>query len=278
MFRQFLLNLDWRAGRHLALKLPAYIQEQYLPEGAGVYSCEEWSLARTRGYREAGADSAQLDTDEAYLRRVFSTHVANLHAALRLASTFDFTSRKAVLELGCGEMIQAYILKNIFPHLRYKATDFDSYIIEKCMRLPLLGPLEKGVLDVSALTAGDLAGFDLVLSWELLYALDDTKLRSLFHAAGAARAPLLACTSQLTGPIRFLLRAIKNLNWRPGGFHYERLVRRGALRHHGWNPSLGYYDRLARPCGLRLTRVWTPPYAQTRQEEFSYLLFEPIGP
>lgn len=278
MLRQFLINLDVRAGRHFSLKLPAYIHEPILKGGTGAYSQEEWTQARARGYRGAGADSAQLATDESYLRRIFSAHVYNLHAALRLAATYDFSRHQSILELGCGEMIQAYILTRINPHLRYKATDFDPYIIEKCHALRILAPLEKAVLDVATLTAADLAGFDLVLSWELLYALDDARISTLFRAAGAAGVPLLACTSQLTGPLRSTLRAIKNFNWRPGGFHYARLVRQGVLRQHGWNPSLGYYERLARPHGLKLARFWSPPWLGANPERYCYLLFEPVRP
>ena len=273
MLRRLLLNCDVRAGRALPLKLPAYIQEPILRGAGGVYTRDEWSQTRASGYRGAGVNSAQLDDDAGYLRRMFSTHVGNLHAALRLAETFDFSTHQSVLEFGCGEMIQAYIVKTIYPHLRYQASDFDPYIVEKCRRLPLLSALEKEVRDVSVLTAVDLAGFDLVLSWELLYALDDAKVSNLFNAVGKAGISLLACTTQLTGPLRSTLRALKNLNWRPGGFHYDRLARSGKLRAHGWCPSIAYYERLARPFGLRLTRLWTPP--SSGREEFSYLLFSP---
>ncbi len=149
-------------------------------------------------------------------------------------------------------------------------------MIDKCSRLPVLHGLEIGELDVAQVTAADFAGFELVLSWELFYALDDAKLAILFRAAAAAGVPMLACTSQRTGPLRTVLRAFKNLNWRPGGFYYERMQQQGVLRMHGWNHSAGYYNRIAKECGMRLVHVWTPPLGQRRIEQFSFLHFEPL--
>jgi hypothetical protein len=160
--------------------------------------------------------------------------------------------------------------------LRYRATDFDPFVIEKCARLPLLAGIEKAVLDVTRLTPADLAGFDLLLSWELIYALDDEALRRLFCTARAAGVPFLAGTTQLLGPLRYAKRALRNLDWRPGGFHYTRLTAAGKLRMHGWNPSIAHYARLAHEEGLVLDWVELPPAAA--RDPFAFLTFRPRSP
>lgn len=277
MIRQLLLNCDLRLGEWSALRDPAYIREQYLEGGGGVYTAADWSRARSLGYRGVGKDGAELATDESYLRRMFSAHKRNLIAALRIAQVYDFGSHKSVLELGCGEMLQAFVISSAFPHLRYKATDVDPFVIEKCAQLPLLRRVEKGVLDARRVTAADLVGFDLLLSWEMIYALDDVDIVALLSAARSAGTSFLACTTQMTGPLRHLLRALRNLNWRPEGFYYERQVRAGAIRMHGWNPSAGYYAGLAERSGMKLIRVLHPPIATMHGDNFSYLLFQPAG-
>jgi trans-aconitate methyltransferase len=275
MLRQFISNLDLRAGKFCSLNFPAYIREQYLSGGKGVYSQEEWSRTRTLGYRGAGRESENLDSDARYVQRMLSDHSRNVLAALRLVRTVDFSRYESVLEIGCGEMIQAFVLKCNFPSLRVKATDFDPYIINKCSRLPLLNCLEKEVLDAGALSAEQVRGFKLLMCWEVLYALDDEKVLAILRAAASAGAPFLACTTQMTGPARQCWRALKNLNWRPDGFYYKRLERAGAIRMHGWTPSAGYYDRLAARAGMRLTRAWHPPAFGSQIDNFSYLLFTP---
>jgi hypothetical protein len=273
MIRRLLLNLDLRAGRLLPVKLPAYIREQILREGAGVYSREEWSRARRRGYRGAGINSEALDSDERYLNRIFSSHSRNLQAALRLLETFDFGPYNSVLELGCGEMVQAFAIKCAYPGMRYRATDFDAFIVDKCGALPILRALEKSVVDASRLTSADIAGFRLVVSWEMIYALDDAQLLNLFKVCGDARIPFLACTTQMIGPVRFLLGWLRQRGWRED--LSAATGQGGGVRMHGWNPSLRHYDALSRKAGLRLSRVWHPPALLRGGDDFSYLLFLP---
>ena len=275
MIRQFLLNCDLRAGRHVPLKLPAYIREQYLKDGQGIYSREEWSHARRNGYRGAGVNSSELDTDDRYLTRVFSSHVRNLHAALRLLETFRFESYDSVLELGCGEMIQAFAIKCAHPQLRYMATDFDPFVVEKCSRLPVLGQIEKDVVDASQLSVEQIAGFSLVVAWEMIYALDDEKLLTVLRACRGANVPLLACTTQMIGPAQYIFRKMKNLWRRLEGVRVKGAGAAEPLRMHGWNPSPAYYARLARHAGLELVRIWHPPALLRGGDDFSYLLFAP---
>jgi hypothetical protein len=222
------------------------------------------------GYRGTGLDSSELDDDRKYLSRIFQVQYRNFLSAQRLCQVFDFKQYDAVLELGSGEMVQAFVISKLYPHLHYCASDFDPYIIEKCSSLPLLSNIEKRVVDVSRLTTGDLQSFQIVLSWELLYALDDSKLLSLFDACGKARVSMIACTTQLTGPLRRIMRRIKGKI----PLMCDQEINVAGLRMHGWHHSLGYYQHLSGRFGMILKKIWYP-CRRYHQDNFTFLLFVP---
>lgn len=276
MLRRKLINLDLWAGRGVALKLPAYIEERWSVSRQGSYTAEEWSHARMAGYRGNEAGRPLLDTEEGYRHQLATHNAPAVQAANRLAVTLNFQCYHSILEIGCGEMAQAYTLTSLFSHLRYRATDFDPFVIEKCLRLPLLNRIEKGVLDVSRIAASDLAGFDLLTGWEIIYALDEPVLHTVLSACHEAGVPFMAATSQLLGPLRYLRRTWRDTAWGLHGSAYQRLVAERRLRMHGWNSSLGYYRRQARQAGMKLSRFWLPPAGAA--DNFSFLLFEPFRP
>jgi hypothetical protein len=267
--RQLILNADNAVGQLFSLRLPAYIQENILVEGAGAYTPDEWSKTRALGYRSAGQDSSELDDDGKYLARIFQTQYRNFLTAQRLGQVFDFRQYDSVLELGCGEMVQAFVIKKLYPRLRYCASDFDPYIIEKCSRLPLLSNIEKQVLDVSVLKAETLQAFQLVLSWEVAYALDENNLLRLFGALGEAKVSMIICTTQLTGPMRAIMRWLKGIPLR------DQEINRTGARMHGWNHSLGYYQHLSRRYGMMINKIWYPSFRGHHQDNFTFLLFAP---
>ena len=115
--RRFFTNVDNKAGRLFHLKIPAYILEKTLSLEGGTYTPEEWSQARAIGYRGAGQNSMDLDDDRRYLSRMFQTQYRNFLSAQRFCSLLDLSSYQSVLELGCGEMVQAFVITNLYPHL-----------------------------------------------------------------------------------------------------------------------------------------------------------------
>lgn len=273
MLRQQLINLDIRAGRYAALKLPAYIEERWSAERQGAYTAEEWSHARSAGYRGNDPSQPLLDTEAGYRQQLATHNAPAVQATHRLAGCLDFARYNAIIEIGCGEMAQAFTLVSRYPHLRYRATDFDPYVIEKCARLPLLNPIEKVQLDVTRLGPGDLAGFRLLVGWEIIYALDEPVLHTIFTACREAGVPFLAATTQLLGPFRYLRRTWRDTAWGLHPSSYQKQVAARQVRMHGWNPSLGYYKQKARRSGMRLSRSWLPPADAI--DSFSFLLFEP---
>src|SRR5687767_3578739 len=136
MIREHLLTADYWLGSRVSLRQKAYDAE--FP----CTTADEWSAARKSGYRGVGPDAGELSTDTRYLRRMFTRHVRNTFAALRFARTFDLSHTRGVLEVGCGEMVQAWVLKTVYPHLRYVATDFDPFVIERCAALATLRDVE----------------------------------------------------------------------------------------------------------------------------------------
>lgn len=261
MFKDWLQTTDVRLGRRLSLRQVGYTTTA--PPGEGVFTPEDWTRLRKEGFRGAGPDSIEFSTDAKYRRRMFHAQVRNTLAALRFDRTFDLSGVGTVLELGCGEMIQAAVLTTIHPHLRYIATDSDPFVVERCQRLETLRALEPSVLDASQLTAASLAGVDLVLSWEMIYALTDEQLSVIFRACREAGATFIAGTMQVLGPIRHLTRTVRGLWGKPAG------------RANGWLVSVGAYDRLARSCGMELAAVHHPPLRWAREDRFTYLVFKP---
>jgi len=278
MLRRKLINLDLWAGRGVALKLPAYIEERWSVSRQGSYTAEEWSHARMAGYRGNEAGRPLLDTEEGYRHQLANHNAPAVQAANRLAVTLNFRRYNSVLEIGAGEMAQAFTLTNLFPHLRDRATDFDPFVIEKCRGLPLLNRIEKSILDASRIVASDLAGFDLLTGWKIIHALDEPVLHTVLSACHEVGVLFMAATSQLLGPLRYFRRTWRDTAWGLHSSVYQGLVSQRLLRMHGWNSSLGYYlgyyRRQARQTGMKLARFWLPPTGAT--DNFSFLLFEPV--
>ena len=102
---------------------------------------------------------------------------------------------------------------------------------------------------------------------------DENKLSRLFGAVGEAGIPMIAGTTQLTGPLRMAIRYFKGI---PSNGDYSAWEGcKGSLRMHGWHHSLGYLSGLSRQAGLRLERVWYPPLRNNTLDDFTYLLFSP---
>ena len=272
VLRKHLINADVWLGRFADLKLPAYIEERWSSDRQGAYTAEEWSHARSSGYRGNGSTQPLLDSEEGYRQQLATHNAPAVSAALRLARCLDFHRYNAIIEIGCGEMAQAYTLVGKFPHLRYRATDFDPYVIAKCSRLPLLDALEKAQLDVTRLSSSDLTGFKLLVGWEIIYALDASVLQTILTACRNAGVPFLAATTQLLGPGRFLRRTWRDTAWGLHASQYQQLMAERRIRMHGWNPTVGYYRRQAQLAGMRLACLWLPPADAI--DNFSFMLFE----
>jgi hypothetical protein len=254
-------RLDGWCEPHFRLTRPLYVADPAAAAGAGVWSAQEWQRHRRAATAPFEAHADRCAGDAQYARYLVAIHEAKLRAVLALADTFDFGPYRRVLELGCGDMAQAFVLCGRLPGLAYTATDFDAGVIADCARLPLLAGIDKRVFDVTGPDLGLLDGHDLALSWSLEFSLDDAQLTRLFAACKAHAVPWLLCTHTGIGPLRFWLEA-------PRASRQRRYAREPGWRLHGWLRSAGQIATLAGAAGIAL--AW-----RARLANHTALLFEP---
>ncbi|MBI3899621.1 MAG: hypothetical protein HY308_15190 [Gammaproteobacteria bacterium] len=241
-------ELEPWTGWLASLKTPGYSDDpNVVGMGEGIYTADDWSRTRRQGLASFGTDGTQFDSDDNYLRYIFSSEGMNVVAAISLARVFDFNRYRSIFEIGCGDMSQAYVLHRLYPQKRYVATDLDPYVIDRCSRLSVLAGIEKSALNVLAIDEGaaPFAGFDLLMSWGMEYALDDTQLLRLLKLVRRHRVPYLMCSATALGLgkyVRHLLFSSKR----------KRLLNERRLRFSGWERSVRHFSQLARTADLRL--------------------------
>jgi hypothetical protein len=243
--RNILISIDpWTSGS-LRLKEPVYTEDPNLLTGAGVYSAEEWSSSRRKGAVLCGRDGSQYDNDHKYLEYIFHIESMKVLSAICLASHFDFGKYDRVIEIGCGDMPQALVVKNMFPDLQYLATDYDPYVIARCSDLSILKNIEKAVFDASGPNLDVIEGCELLLSWGVDYALEDKYLLRLLCACKEHRICFLLCSPSIIGLIRLLIHIVRKRA-------DARKLSEHNIRMHGWSRSLGSFRHLARRAGMRM--------------------------
>ncbi|MFL6623372.1 MAG: hypothetical protein ACJ8NR_12335, partial [Sulfurifustis sp.] len=224
-----------------SFSLPGYTDDPRLVgRGNGVYSAEDWSTVRR--------EDLPWDSDETYLGYIFGREGINVIGAITLAGVFDFSRFRSIFEIGCGDMAQAYVIHRLHPAIRYVATDLDGSVIERCAKLSVLDGIEKRVLDVLAVAEGraPFAGFDLLMSWGMEYALDDRQLLQLYAMARVHEVPYLLCSATTAGIGKYFRHLLQTRRRARG-------VRERRLRLTGWERSPLRFQRLARRVGLRVT-------------------------
>jgi O-methyltransferase domain len=240
-----LQRVDFLLQSYFCLTRELYVDDRDSSPGAGMDTAEDWS--RLRQVRTApfadGAD--RYESDASYLRYLSTIHEGKVLSVLSLMKTFNFGSYGRILELGCGDMPQAYTICSKFPDISYSATDFDPKVIEKCARLPLLRGIRKSVLDVAHDDLSQLRNHDLVMSWSLEFSLEDSQLIRLFAASKKHSVPYLLASHTTIGPVNCLSTALSSaLRRKPAKGSRMRML--GRLR------SAGELARLAKQAGMTL--------------------------
>ena len=200
-----------------------------------------------RGAKIYGTDGSEHASDENYLSRGFGAESVKVVAALSLMDVFDLRSYKEILEIRCGDIIQALVIKHRYPNVAYLATDFDPYMIQQCAKLTPLNPIRKGVLDIMSLSVDDerLRQFDLIISWGVDYTLQDNQLLRLLEAIQSSGASYLMCSGTLIGPAKFVYSLARTAKM-------NRLLRSGLVREQGWQRSIGRFRRFAKYAGMNV--------------------------
>lgn len=264
-----LILADALSGFLISMEQPLTTVDQNLSTEKGPYTADEWRQTRIKGYNKIGADASAVSNNQKYLGRIFSTERRKLLAALSLAEHFDFNNYSSILEIGCGEMIQAFVIKNSFPHVRYRATDLDSYIIEKCAQLSVLANLEKGTFNLMDDGLEKFEGIDLVIGWGVEYAIDRKHLFQFLRSARERSVPVLLCTQQIIGMLRYVSRYV-----RTRGFHANFLAKKG-VRLHGWVRSFRFWREIADRVNMHMRIMRAPSTQMGGQANYYWLLFEP---
>lgn len=246
--RTALLALDRRLQDVVAVKAPVFTRDSNVLDGDGIYSSDEWSRTRRLGSAQHGIDGRQYDSDARYLAYIHAAEPNKVTAGRLLAQAFDFSRYARVLELGCGDMIQALEITRAWPHLHYVATDFDPYVVARCSELPVLAGVQKQVFDVLNDPHERFAGFDLILSWGLDAALDDAQLVATLASIRRYGVPWLMCSPSTIGPIL-------HLHQRSTERRRRELLAERKLRMHGWARSVAYFARLARTAGVSMRSI-----------------------
>lgn len=273
--KQFFLNLDICLGKYFPLSHTAYTEETILTSAGGVYSQEEWVLARSKGYNDSGENLSALNSADSYYNRAYSIESRKLISALRLTRNFDFSRINTVLEVGCGEMITSLAIKTAFPHLSYTASDFDQSIINKCKSLPCLDKVDKAIVDIRRLQVADLKNVDLILSWDVFYAFSDEELFSFFKILAQSNTKCVMCTSQLIGPLRFLSFKLRDHLGLLVGKGYKNLAAKGIIRDHGFKRTVRKFMSMAKTMSIDVELVGFPSMERSFGDSYSFVFLNP---
>jgi hypothetical protein len=239
----FVKRADFLFQSWTCLARPFLIEDR-AAAGAGIYSAGDWSRIRREQTAPLGTGEDRYASDDAYRRYLVSIHQSKILAVESLLRSFDFRRYRRIMELGCGDMPQAFTVSSRHPEIAYTATDFDADVIGQCGRLPLLSGIRKAVFDVVRDDLDELRNADLVLSWSLEFSLDDGPLMALFAACAKLGRPYLLCTHTDIGPIGYLARTRVESKLKKSSH--------GHLRRIGWLRSTGEIARLARQAGMAL--------------------------
>lgn len=261
MFRTIMNEADSALQSRTCLALPLFVEDPEADPGAGSYTAEEWARRRLLQTEPFRSDENRYRSDEDYRMYLASIHESKILSVESLIRTFDFRRYKRVIELGCGDMPQAYTIFSRFPEIDYAATDFDSRVIESCSGLRLLDGIRKFAFDVAVDDLAELKNYDLVVSWSLEFSLDDSNLLKLFSACKKYSKPYLLCSHTTIGPFGYVSRVLfqRALRKRLGG---------NGIRVLGWLRSTGEIARIAAQGGMTLQ-------CETRHVNHSVLLFTP---
>jgi len=241
----FFRKADYFLQPFFCLSQKIFVEDPDAAREQGIYSANEWSGTRQIRTAPFSAENDRYGTEENYLNYISSIQESKILPVLSLMGSFDFGNYGRIIELGCGDMPQSYVIYSHFPKICYTATDFDPHVIEQCSRLPLLAGIRKFILDVVHDDLEEFRNYDLVMSWSLEDSLEDSQLVRLFAACRKHRVPYLLCSQTTIGPLGYLIRMHVQTRQR-NRMKNVRMRMIGRLR------SVGEIVRLAKQASMKL--------------------------
>lgn len=261
VIRSIVRRTDSALQSRTCLVLPLFVDDPRADSEAGIYSAEDWDRNRLLNTEPFRPELDRYGSDEEYCSYLAAIHESKILSVQSLIRTFDFSQYNRIIELGCGDMPQAYTIWSSFPDIAYTATDFDRRVIEKCSQLPMLRGICKSVFDVVRDDLNELKNHDLVISWSLEFSLNNMQLTNLFAACKKNFVPYLLCTHTTIGPFGYFSRARSQAKQR-------KRTRGNGMQMLGWLRSTGEIARLAGQEGMVLR-------TRSRHINHTVLLFTP---
>ena len=203
-------------------------------KGSGVYEGSDWGL--TRENRFVFYSNSTLQN---YFRMIFQD-ANKISSASMLCEKFDFSVFNKVGDIGGVPFSQSWVIKTIFPNLKFALSDHDVGSLAKHKACP---PFMSEYCDFVSFDAivDDLTVFDdcdLLTMWGVDYALQDIELLRLIKLVKSQEKSLLLATMDIDS---------KSLFKRFGSELFGSFLKAfGRSRYHGLLRNQFYITELCR--------------------------------
>ena len=187
----------------------------------GVYKHHEWNETRQKNCNFYSAPSV-----ENYLRMIFKDSL-KISAATILNDCFDFSKYAIIGDIGGVPFSQAWVINKLNPDLKFILTDYDINSIKIHSKFPPMENSKLDALDIKTHNFHQLQKCDLLMMWNVDYALDDEDLIRIFEYCKLQGVPLLMASLKFQ---RLSAIGIARLLRNKLAFIFGRARKHGVLR------------------------------------------------
>jgi len=222
----------------------AYTRDiQTIYTGSGIYEAYEWNLSRKTKH-----DFYTTPTYINYLKMILKDST-KISSTLEICKNFNFSKYNIICDIGGVPFIQAWVIGQLNPNLKFILTDYDSDSVKQHSLCPPLPGIECSFLTLNVITS-DFSKFqdcDLVTMWGVDYALDDNTLIRLFNYLNQNNISMLMATFNTEhGMIRNIWNRIRG----------ELEIIKNKARMHGILRNEKYIKKLCEISDVRLNIIY----------------------
>lgn len=209
-----------------------------IKKGSGVYKGSDWGLSRENRFVFYSNPTLQN-----YFRMIFKDP-DKISSASLLCEKFDFSVFNKVGDIGGVPFSQSWVIKTIFPNLKFVLSDHDADSLSKHKACP---PFLSEHCDFVSFDAifDDLTVFDdcdVLTMWGVDYALQDIELLRLIKLVKSQEKSLLLATIDID---------LKSLFKRFGSQLFGSFLKTcGRSRYHGLLRNQSYITELCRSANV----------------------------